>query len=181
MAIRKKSETIHLRVNPISKALLEGLANQTKKTSTQVIEDLIEAAADAIFIDIDEVLDEKILRAGKLSLRRGITLAMVNDQPLLTKLRLWHLASDALSSKDFKVIAAINNNQSYFNGSTEIFSKSEKLIKPEIIDDIKKFDLEKIVESWSTLEAYVDFREKNPKWKPDFEAFYKMTLEGEQL
>nr|WP_279153524.1 hypothetical protein [Pseudomonas mosselii] len=175
MAVRKKSETIHLRVSPFSKLLLEGLASASKRTSTQVIEDLLLDAAQKLEVNNDGVISSDVLDIPRLDLHTAVSLAYVEGQPLLTKLRQWHLADTTLSQHDFRIISEIVLNRSYFDGDTILFPEGDKLLAPEEVPSIEKVNLEKIESNWPMLEAYVKFRDSNPKWKPNFKAFVEMT------
>ena len=178
MAVRKKSETIHLRVKPISKALLEGLANSTGKTSTQVIEDLITAAAEKFIItDVEALIDEDTLEDGQLSLKSALESAHYPDEPILTKLRTYYIAGDALSVRDSIIAATIIQTPKFFSGNTQIFSISDGFINRDHLSDIPKIDLDEISKRMSSLEDFAAFREKNPNWTSSYAGFLKMTGE----
>lgn len=178
MAVRKKSETIHLRVKPISKALLEGLANSTGKTSTQVIEDLITSAAEEFVItDVEAMIDEDTLEDGLLNLKAALISAHYPDEPILTKLRTYYIAGDALSVRDKIIASTILKYKSYFSGNTSIFSVSDGFINRDHLSDIPKIDLNEISRRMPSLEEFAAFREKNPNWTSSYESFLKMTGE----
>lgn len=176
MAVRKKSETIHLRVQPLSKLLLEGLANAANTTSTRIIEDLIlEAAKEDEVVDIDEIIDDRFLKNGKLSLIDALTAAYHSEEPILTKLRTYYLAGDALSYRENVIARTILYHPEFFSGDQEIFSAKEKIIKEECFHEIPRINLERIAESMSSLESFAAFKEKNPKLKTKYSEFLKMA------
>ncbi|MGR0171323.1 hypothetical protein [Pseudomonas aeruginosa] len=176
MAVRKKSETIHLRVQPLSKLLLEGLANAAKTTSTSIIENLIlEAAQKAEVVDVDDMIDDRLLRNGKLSLTDALTAAYHPDEPILTKLRTYYLADTALGYRESLISSTILHLPEFFSGDQEIFSAKEKIIKKEYFHEVPRVSLEKIEESMGSLESFAAFKEKNPKLKTKYSDFLKMT------
>lgn len=178
MAVRKKSETIHLRVKPISKAFLEGLANSTGKTSTQIIEDLITEAAEKFIIeDVEDRINLDALEDGHLSLKAALISAHCPDEPILTKLRTYYIAENALSARDRTIASTIIRSKEFFHGKSEIFSVEDEIINPDRICDTPKIDLNEISKRMSSLEEYAVFREKNPNWKSSYEAFLKMIGE----
>lgn len=178
MAVRKKSETIHLRVKPISKALLEGLANSSGKTSTQIIEDLITEAAEKFVIDdLEERINTDVLDNGQLTLKAALESAHCPDEPVLTKLRTYYIAGDALSPRDKKVVSAILQSKEFFAGETEIFSVEDEIIRSDRISDTPKIDLNEISKRMPSLEEFAVFREKNANFKSTYEAFLKMIGE----
>lgn len=178
MAIRKKSETIHLRVNPISKALLEGLANIGRKTSTQIIEDLIAYAAEkTVIADVEDMINDQALEDGELRLKNALIAAQHSEDAILTKLRTYYLVQEALSSRDQTISRAILGSPKIFFGETAIFSVADKMINREFLPEIPKVNVEKISRKMAILEEFAVFTEKNPKLHTDFSAF--LTLIGE--
>lgn len=175
MAVRKKAETIHLRVSATSKACLEGLANAMKKTSTRVLEDLIlEAAAKFKVQEVDVDVDERVLNGGDWRLLEALQLAHSPDEPILKKLRTFFLAGDALSPKDHKIVDAILWSPDIFSGDTEIFPKSEGVIKYTSKYRIPEVDLDTINRLMPSLEDYAEFRLKNKSVSVSFGEYLKM-------
>lgn len=163
MANRKKSEIIHLRVEPHSKLILEGLANLGGTTATCVIERLLlEASETTQVVDIEESIDDSILADGKLTLREAIDLAVVDRDQIITKLRMSYLANDALSVSDKFITLAITSSLDIFGGEVEIFAKSENIIRDKDLNNIPRVDLEKIHEHMKSLTKFAEFRVKNP-------------------
>lgn len=177
MAIRKKSETIHLRVKPTSKAFLEGLSNSADKTATQVIEELIAEAASKVLIkEIGPHIDKRALVQGKLTLENAIIAAHYPDEPLLTKLRTFYIASEALDSRDRTIAEVILlNNLEEFSGTTKIFTATDGIISRKYLANFPSVSLEKIHAKMDLLEEFAKFRETNPGWKSDFNFFLKMV------
>lgn len=179
MAIRKKSETIHVRVKPTSKALLEGLANVGGKTSTQVIEDLIaEAAERTVIDDVEDMISHRALEGGELRLKKALLAAHYPDDPILTKLRTYYIVGEALSARDNTIAATILAYPKIFSGETAIFSMSDKIINKESLPDIPKINLEEISRRMASLEEFAIFIEKNPKRNSNYSAF--LTMIGEE-
>lgn len=56
-ANRKKTATIHLRVDPIIKAKLDSIAHHTNRTLTQVIEDIVEKEAEGLPLNLQLPMD----------------------------------------------------------------------------------------------------------------------------
>lgn len=175
MAVRKKVETIHLRVSATSKACLEGLANAMKKTSTRVLEDLIfEAAAKFKVQEIDRDVGEHILNGGDWRLLEALQLAHLPDEPILKKLRTYFLAGDALSPKDHMLVEAILWSPDIFSGNTDIFAKSEGVIEYTSEYRIPKIDLETISRMMPSLDGYAEFRIKNKSVSASFGEYLRM-------
>lgn len=180
MAVRKKSETIHLRVKPISKALLEGLSNSTGKTSTQIIEDLItEAAANFFIEDVEDIVNEAALNNSQLDLETAIVSAHCDGDPILTKLRTYYIAPNALSAKDKTIASAVIESSNTFRGKSELFSIEDEIIKSSYISRTPKLDLHEVARRMPSLEDFAEFREKNKNFKSTYEAFLKMIGEEE--
>lgn len=179
MAGRKKSETIHLRVSPISKALLEGLANVSGKTSTQIIEELItEAAEKTPLTDVHNCLNISAFPNNELNVKNAITAAQHSSEQILTKLRAYFIANDTLNVRDKVVTSTILTHPQFFAGKTKIFTKSEKIIDPGLYEAVQDIDLKEISKRMESLESFSAFKEKNPNWKSTYEMFLTMT-EGE--
>jgi len=175
MAVRKKVETIHLRVSATSKACLEGLANAMGKTSTRVLEDLIaDAAAKFEVQGVDIAVDDRFGSGGDWTLLKALQLAHVPDEPILKKLRTYFLADEALSPKDYILIEAILWSPDVFAGDTDIFLDSEGVIKSA--DDRRAFkvDLDEISRQLSSLEDYAEFRLKNKSVAPGYGDYLRM-------
>lgn len=178
MAVRKKSETIHLRVRPISKALLEGLANSTGKTSTQIIEELITEAASRSFIeDIQASINFSALKDGQLDVKTVVESAHVDHDAILTKLRTFYIAQSLLSFRDKIIASTIIESPGIFAGKSEIFSIEDEIVKPGFISSTPKLDLHEVARRMPSLEDFAAFREKNPGWKSTYEDFLKMIGE----
>ena len=175
MAVRKKVETIHLRVSANSKACLEGLANANKKTSTRVLEDLIaEAAAEFQVQGVDAAVDERFWSGGSWTLLKALQLAHVPDEPILKKLRTYFLAEEALSPKDYILVEAILWSSDFFSGDTDIFLESEGVITNPDEHRIFKVDLDAISRQMSSLEDYAEFRLKNKAVAPKYVDYLRM-------
>lgn len=176
MAIRKKSEIIHLRVEPQSKFILEGLANLGGTTATRVIERLLlEASEIAQVMDIEESIDDSILADGKLTLREAIDLALVDKDQIITKLRISYLANDALSVADKFITLAIISSLDIFGGEIEIFARSENIIKEEDFNSIPRVDVEKIHEHMKSLTKFAEFRVKNPNIFMSYKEYLRVA------
>lgn len=178
MAIRKKSETIHLRVNPISKALLEGLANINGQTATQIIEDLITEAAEKTIlndVEVDVYINEAAFPNKIIDLKSALFAVQHSSDPIITKLRTYFMAPAALSSRDKTIAMTILQYPQFFGGKTKIFKSVESLIDKEFINEIPDIDLKKIADRMDSLEGYSVFKEKKPSWKSTYEMFLVMT------
>lgn len=177
MAIRKKSETIHLRVEPISKALLEGLANSTGKTATQIVEGLVlEAAEKRLIENVEGFINKGALKNGKLDLKTALVSAHVDRDVTLTKLRTFYIAKEALSSRDIIIVSTIIEHEDLFFGVDEIFADDDELIDPDFISKTPKLNISKISNKMSLLEDYAEFREKNPNLKSTYKNFLTMIV-----
>ena len=175
MAVRKKVETVHLRVSTTAKACLEGLANAMGKTSTRVIEDLIIAAAEKFEIQgIDNAVGDQYGGSGDWTLLKALQLAHVPDEPILKKLRTYFLAEEALSAKDYILVEAILWSPDVFSGDTEIFLESEGVITNPDDTRIYKVDLNAISRLKSSLEDYAEFRLKNKAISPSYVDYVRM-------
>lgn len=185
MAIRKKSETIHLRVSSISKACLEGLGNAMGKTSTRVLEDLIaEAAAKFKIEGVDDAVDHRYWLGGDWTLLKALQLAHVPDDPILKKLRTFFLADEALSPKDYILVEGILWSPDTFSGDTEIFLESEGVLKiEENPDDIRayKVDLNEISRQMPLLEDFAEFRLKNKLGVLRYEDYVRMIKDNPKI
>jgi hypothetical protein len=179
MAVRKKSETIHLRVGPTSKAMLEGLANSSGKTSTQIIEELIAGAAASFLVeDAQDFINAAVLDGGKLDLKTVVECAYVEHDSILTKLRTFYISKNALSIRDRIISETIIQSPELFQGKSEIFSEEDEIVKASFISKTPKLDLNEVSRRMPSLEDFAAFREKNPNWKSTYESFLKMIGEG---
>lgn len=173
MAVRKKAETIHLRVSATSKACLEGLANAMGKTATRVLEDLIAEAADSLQADADIAVDDRF--SGRdWTLLKALQLAQIPDEPILKKLRTYFLADGALSPKDKFLVEAILWSPDSFSGDTDIFLESEGVIINPDDHRVFKVDLDAINRLMPSLEDYAEFRLKNKPVSPSYREYMGM-------
>lgn len=178
MAVRKKVETIHLRVSAISKACLEGLANANGKTSTRVLEELIAEAATKFEVQrTDSSVSERFWANGDWTLLKALQLAQVPDDPILKKMRTYFLADEALSPKDRFFVEAILWSPDLFSGDTDVFLDSEQVLTE--LDDprLLKVDLDAINREMASLEDYAEFRQKNKSVTPKYKDYLKMIEE----
>lgn len=176
MAVRKKSEAIHLRVSPLSKALLEGLANATGKTATQIIERSIIDESEKIYILPDIIVSDAFLDAkDRLPLITALTSAQFSEEPVLTKLRTFLIADAALSDRDKTIAKTIIECNDRFSGETAIFSEADLIIQRDQLPYIPKVNLNEISKQMPALEQYAIFMEKNPNIKAGYDDFLKMT------
>jgi len=179
MAIRKKSEIIHLRVEPQSKLLLEGLANLGNTTATRTIERLLmEAAENTQVSEIEDAISESVLTNGGLTLKAALELAAADRDPIIIKLRLSYLANDALNTADQFITMAITSSKNLFSGDEEIFTKAEGILKSEEFDSVPRIDTEKIAASMDLLESYAEFRIKNPNIMMSYKEYLKASKNG---
>lgn len=178
MAVRKKSEAIHFRVSPLFKTYLEGVANASGKTSTQVVEESITDLVNQFFIDkpIREVDPVFLEEDGSLKLVEAMRAAYFPGDPILTKLRTFYVAEIALSARDKIIARTIIESPNYFSGGTKIFSDSDEIIRKEYIPHLPAIDLDKAAKSMPSLEAFAAFREKNSNIKLSYEKFLEMTV-----
>ena len=178
MAVRKKSEAIHLRVSPFSKALLEGLSNASGRTSTQIIEGSIIDESKKIFMLPDVMISDEFLEAdGSLQLITALTSTHFSGEPVLTKLRTFYVAEDALSGRDKIIARTIVESTDRFSGETKIFSIADKIIRQEYLSTLPKLDMNEVSKHMPALERYAEFKEKNPTIKASYDDFLKMTSE----
>lgn len=176
MAVRKKSEIIHLRVDPVCKLLLEGMANVEQITATRVIERLITQAAGKIAIEeVDYVIDASVLNNGTLTLKDAIEMAFNSREPLLTKLRLYYLAYEVLTFRDKEITAAIILNHDLFGGQEDIFAAVEEMINEEGLSVIPRISLEKIRSHMDSLESFAEFKEKNQTLRVSYKEYLKIS------
>lgn len=174
MAIRKKSEIIHLRVEPQSKLLLEALANLGKTTATRTVERLIMEAAESTQVaDIEDSISESVLTNGGLTLKAALDLAIVDRDPMILKLRLSYLANDVLNPTDKLITLAIISSRNLFSGDEEIFTEAEGILKKEELNSFPRVDLDKISASMDLLQSYADFRIKNPQVMFSYKEYLK--------
>ncbi|WP_439864277.1 hypothetical protein [Pseudomonas antarctica] len=178
MAVRKKVETIHLRVSAVSKACLEGLANAAGKTSTHVLEKLIaEAAAKHVITGVEAAVHERFWGNGDWTLLKAMQLAYVPDDPILRKMRIYFLADEEVSHKDRFFVEAILWSPDLFAGETEIFHESEQVLTEEDDPRLWKVDLDAINRQMASLENYAEFRLKNKSVAPKYKDYLKMIEE----
>lgn len=173
MAVRKKAETIHLRVSATSKACLEGLANARGTTSTRVLEDLIAEAARSCVAYVDGAVDDRF-SGENWTLLKALQLAQIPEEPILKKLRTYFLADRALSPKDSFLVEAILWSPDSFSGETDIFLESERVITNPDEHRIFKVDLDAIRRLMPSLEDYAEFRLKNKQVSPSYREYTGM-------
>ncbi|WP_339528560.1 hypothetical protein [Pseudomonas mucidolens] len=176
MAVRKKSETINLRVSPESKNLLEGMSNVLGKTATQIIEELIAVAAKSVQLKkLGDIVDTESLEGGGLDLPTVVEVAYVEGEPILTKLRMFYIAPSAVGERDKLIVSAIVESLDMFSGPSELFADEEIPLKSNFGSMTPKLDLNKIHNKWEVLEEYAVFRGKNKSLNSTFSAFLKLT------
>lgn len=173
MAVRKKAETIHLRVSTTSKACLEALASVWGKTATRVLEDLIAEAAEKVVADPDSAVDDQFSGEG-WTLLKALRLAQVPEEPILKKLRTYFLADGALSQKDKFLVEAILWSPESFSGDTGIFLEAEGVITNPDEYRVFKVDLNAINRLMPSLEDYAEFRFKNKSVSPSYSEYMTM-------
>lgn len=175
----KKVEAIHLRVSATSKAYLEGVANAMGKTSTRVVEDLvIAAAANLIITGIDDAVMDGPASDGEWTLLKALTLAHIPGEPLLSKVRTYFLADEALTRKDRIFVEAILWSPEFFSGETEIFRKSENILTKPDGHRLFKVNLDAVREHISSLDSYAAFRVKNEQIAPSYKEYLKMVKDN---
>ncbi|MGO2704701.1 hypothetical protein [Pseudomonas helleri] len=177
MAVRKKAETIHLRVSSTSKSCLEGLANAMDKTSTLLIEEWIAQAAEAHpVLEVDMSIDKRYWSDdGWWTISKAIALIQQSEEPVLRMLRAYFVAAETLSKKDKLIAGAIMANPERFSGETDIFLESEKVITNPEPGRMLKIDLHKVNEEMSSLEMYADFSLKNKALRSNYKNYLKMA------
>ncbi|AVJ24079.1 hypothetical protein [Pseudomonas sp. MYb193] len=176
MAVRKKSETINLRVSPESKNLLEGMSNVLGKTATQIIEELIAVAAKSVQLKkLGDIVDTESLKDEGLDLPTVVEAAYVEGDPVLTKLRMFYIAPSAVGERDKLIVSAIVESLDIFFGPSELFSDEDIPLKSDFRSMTPMLDLHKIYNKWDVLEEYAVFRGKNKSLNSTFSAFLKLT------
>ncbi|WP_146136250.1 hypothetical protein [Pseudomonas simiae] len=176
MAVRKKSETINLRVSPESKNLLEGMSNVLGKTATQIIEELIVAAAKSVQLKkLGDIVDAESLKGEGLDLPTVVEAAYVEGDPVLTKLRMFYIAPGAVSERDKLIVSAIVESLDMFSGPSELFAGEDIPLASSFRSMTPTLDFHKIHNKWEVLEEYAVFRGKNKSLKSTFPAFLKLT------
>lgn len=169
MAAQRKTETIHVRVTPSSKALLEGLANHSHTNVTKVIENLIQEAARKTTSSDASLFVRPELHG--INLKTAVEKASASN-PIIEKLRLFMLFPFALSSNDRYMALAILNDD-MFAGGTAVFEEPEKVTDDGV--ELPSVSLEKVEEHREALLEYAEFRTNNPRIKADFSEFLKMS------
>lgn len=177
MANRKKSEVIHLRVEPIYKLLLESMANYSSTTGTKIIERLIlEESKKTYSADVNDVIAHEVGTGVEMSVLEIVKFALRPQDPaLLTKLRMFYIDLEMLSPKDKTITIEIIKNKDLFEGSEKIFLDDEQIIRTGPYSNIPTVDLEKIAAHMEQLEKFADFKEKNPTLKIEYKEFIKIS------
>lgn len=176
MAVRKKTETINLRVSSVSKSLLEGMSNFLGKTATQVVEDLLAVAAkDVELRKLGEIVDADRLDNQSLDLPAVVAAAHVDDDPILTKLRTFYIAPCLVSARDKLVISTILESIDMFSGKDELFFEEDIPLKSNFRSLTPMLNLGKVNSDWPILEEFILFRSKNKNLNSSFPAFLKLT------
>lgn len=126
MAVRKRSETIHLRTTPFVRSTLDVLAALNGKTATAVIEDLLSLAISETELPAPNFIQEKKIVNGRINLKELME-SIYTDNALLFKLRLFILVPDAVSEDD-KIMCEIiledlARPASIFRGEEKIFDE----------------------------------------------------------
>lgn len=176
MAVRKKTETINLRVSSVSKSLLEGMSNFLGKTATQVVEDLLAVAAkDVELRKLGEIVDADRLDNQSLDLPAVVAASHVDDDPILTKLRTFYIAPCLVSARDKLVISTILESIDMFSGKDELFFEEDIPLKSNFRSLTPMLNLGKVNSDWPILEEFILFRSKNKNLNSSFPAFLKLT------
>lgn len=177
----KKVEAIHLRVSATSKACLEAVSNALGKNSTRVIEDLVAEAAAKVKVEgVDAAVADHFWSGGDWTLLKALQLAHVPAHPILRKLRMYFLAEEALSRKDYVLAEAILWTPDMFSGETDIFLESEGVIENPDEHRLYSVDLDEINRQLPLLEDYAAFRLKNKQISPSYRAYLGMVEEKKQ-
>jgi hypothetical protein len=172
----KKVEAIHLRVSATSKAYLEGVANAMGKTSTRVVEDLVvAAAANLIITGVDSAVTSGLPSGSEWTLLKALQLAYIPGEPLLSKIRTYFLADEALTGKDRMFVEAILWSPEFFSGETEIFRESEQILTHPDKHRLYKVNLDAVREQSTSLNSYAGFRVKNKQMSLSYTEYLKMV------
>ncbi|AVK05346.1 hypothetical protein ISF08_11205 [Pseudomonas aeruginosa] len=172
MAVRKRSETIHLRTTPFVRSTLDVLAALNGKTATAVIEDLLSLAISETELPAPNFIQEKKIVNGRINLKELME-SIYTDNALLFKLRLFILVPDAVSEDD-KIMCEIiledlARPASIFRGEEKIFDeKCGGVVKSKQLPSIDTLTLGS---SENVLKRYVDFIKKNPDIEIDYKGF----------
>lgn len=181
---RKKTETISLRVNPVAKHLLEGMSAFQGKTATEIVEDLIADAAMRVQVDkLGDVVAD--FRDVVMDLYTIVHALYVENDPILTKLRIFFVAPTLVTERDKVIISTILDSIETFEGDDQLFDikdessrKQHSNLEVANSSSTPRVDLEKIRANWEFLEEYVLFRTKNKNLNLSFPAFLSMRGKG---
>lgn len=179
MVVRKKTETIHLRVSGTAKASLEGLATGSGKTATRILEDLI--AKEAALTPVAECDGGvgSLFNLGEYSLLVAINEILKFDDPILKMLRAEFFAAEILNKKDRVIVRTILRSAELFSGGDDIFPDHKHVLDEEVYLRFPRLNLKTVAQHMSTLESFADFRIKNEQLNIDYQSYMKMTSSGD--
>lgn len=182
---RKKTETISLRVNPIAKNLLEGISASEGKTATEIVEKLIADAAKQMLVDkLGVAAGPGFTDIHDMDLYTVICSAYVENDPVLTKLRIFYLAPELVTDRDKSIISTILDSPDIFAGKDPIYNVEDRSSTESqaynifVKQGIPELDLKRIRDGWESLEEYVIFKSKNKNLNSSFAAYLKLTGRG---
>lgn len=177
MAIRKRSETIHLRTTPFVKSTLDVLAALNDKTATSVIESLLYEAMSRTVVAAPKFVKPEKVSKGKVSLI-DLMEGIYTDNELLFKLRLFLLVPSTISGDDRLACEAISNDlkleDSVFSGEDKIFDEKCS----EFISDIEfpGVDTDRLAVNVNVLKKYVEFKKKNPEVDMNYRTYLEVIF-----
>jgi hypothetical protein len=182
---RKKTETISLRVNPLAKNLLEGISAFRGETATEIVEKLITDAAKQMLVDkLGAAAGPGFTHIHDMDLYTVICSAYVENDPVLTRLRIFYLAPELVTDRDKSIISTILDSPDIFSGKDLIYnvedpsSTESQAYNKFVKQEIPELDLKSIRDRWESLEEYVLFKSKNKNLNSSFAAYLKLTGRG---
>lgn len=175
MAKRKRSETLSLRVSADVKRQIEALAAFRGTSATRLLESMVnEAAAEPVIIPSEETRD-LFEPEQRISITKALV-ASAHEEPEVARLRLYVIAPQALSDKDYRIASAIVENLDLFSGETPVFE--ELLIDEKVKARLGRrlaVSLDKIRHMEPALEEWHSFLLRNKGWKSGFDFFLVMS------
>ncbi|AZS50386.1 hypothetical protein DM558_06175 [Entomomonas moraniae] len=175
MANRSKKVVLSARVPSYLKAGIDITSTCLNKSTVSIIEEQLEDLIDTTSITFPVVLSsERFARRERLSIRKLMSYIW-NDDEIIFKLRIG-IIGDHIAGSILSRVADWACND-LFKGEYPLFGDLNGHLtqNPEEFDVIEKhIDLEKVRAEWDTLNAYMEFLEKNKPLNPSYEQYKKM-------
>jgi hypothetical protein len=165
-ANRKKTETLHMRLNFRHKLYLVALANVQETTASSYVETLLDNLA------AKQTVDGCL---GTLTIKDAVDIAIIKGSPAMTALRTFYIAPQILSPSDMAMQRALECNMDYFGGTDEILTADEIGTgqRPPSVNAAL------LADHLEVLQEYANFAKSNPHMVMSYVDYRRCTGRSE--